>query len=151
MFRCNVGEVSTKDFVTYSDVIFLINGSEQGHVGLCSPNVTPHFNATTRVTTYYVTFNSWSGPAPARDQLYFMSSTDLRHWSNVTALAPDLTRGDNVIDAAVAWSQPLRRWVLFYKSEVDHSPRVAVSVSPDTNLAAPFRKLSGAALLYRAQ
>jgi hypothetical protein len=94
--RSHVVEVSTRDFKTYSDPIFDIDGREDGWIGLCSPDVQEIGG------TYYMTFNSWGDSPTMPDQLFYESSPDLVHWSARKPLARNLTTAGRVIDAAVA-------------------------------------------------
>jgi hypothetical protein len=94
--RSHVVEVSTRDFETYSDPIFNIDGREDGWIGLCSPDVQQIGG------TYYMTFNSWGDMPDKPNQLFYESSPDLVHWSDRKSLAPNLTSAGGVIDAAVA-------------------------------------------------
>lgn len=94
--RSHVVEVSTRDFKTYSQPIFNFDGTEDGWLGMCSPDVQQIGNQ------YVMTFNSWGDKPGKLNALFYKTSSDLTHWSEMKALAANLTAGQRVIDAAVA-------------------------------------------------
>jgi hypothetical protein len=86
---------------------------------------------------YVMTFNSWGHKPGKLDQLFYMASDDLVHWSHRKPLALNLTQiGDqHVIDAALA--QADGGYYLAYKEQTSNAhkrPRVAFS----TRLDGPF-------------
>jgi hypothetical protein len=93
--RSHVAEVSTRDFKTYSQPIFDFDGSEEGWIGMCSPDVQRPGSI------YELSFNSWGDDPAKPDQLFYMTSADLVHWSPRRPLAPNLTAGHGVIDLSV--------------------------------------------------
>lgn len=97
--RSHVVEISTKDWKTFSHPLLHIDGREEGWTGLCSPNITK-ING-----KYYLTFNSWGEKHPNKrtNQLFFMESNDLIHWSNIKQVARNLTEKDRVIDIAISF------------------------------------------------
>jgi hypothetical protein len=93
--RSHVVEVSTKDFKTYSKPIFDFDGEEDGWIGMCSPDVQ-------RLGKMWeLSFNSWGDDPKRPDQLFYMTSPDLVHWSGRHSLAGNLTAGEGVIDLSV--------------------------------------------------
>jgi len=129
--RSHVVEVSTKDFKHYSEPIFDFDGEEDGWIGMCSPDV-QHLGG-----KYVMTFNSWGDKPGKPNQLFYMTSDDLVHWTPRKNLALNITRVGNqrVIDAALAEADG--GYYLVYKEQTPgiHSrPRIAFSKSLD----APF-------------
>jgi hypothetical protein len=118
--RSHVVEVSTPDFKTYSRPIFDFDGEEDGWIGMCSPDVQ------WTGKEYEVSFNSWGNDPKKPDQLFYMTSPDLVHWSSRYPLAANLTRGERAIDAALAHSAD--GFHLIWKSEMKPMrPRMAVA------------------------
>lgn len=93
--RSHVVEVSTKDFRTYSKPIFNFDGEKAGWIGMCSPDVQKLGKE------WELSFNSWGDDPKRPDQLFYMTSPDLVHWSPRRPLAANLTAGDGVIDLSV--------------------------------------------------
>jgi hypothetical protein len=93
--RSHVVEVSTRDFRTYSRPIFDFDGEKAGWIGMCSPDVQKLGGI------WELSFNSWGDDPKRPDQLFYITSTDLVHWSSRHALAPNLTAGHGVIDLSV--------------------------------------------------
>ena len=94
---CHVVEVTTKDFKHFSDPVLQFDGKEDGWLGMCSPDV-ELLNG-----QYVMTFNSWGNQPVKPNQLFYMTSSDLVHWSPRHKLVPELTDGKKVIDAALAY------------------------------------------------
>jgi hypothetical protein len=93
--RSHVAEVSTRDFKTYSAPILDFDGEKAGWIGMCSPDVQ-------RLGNFWeLSFNSWGDDPDRPDQLFYMTSNDLVHWSPRHPLAADLTAGHGVIDLSV--------------------------------------------------
>ncbi|HEY4379296.1 MAG TPA: family 43 glycosylhydrolase [Acidobacteriaceae bacterium] len=130
--RSHVVEVSTRDFKHYSQPIFNFDGEEDGWMGMCSPDVQ-------RLRGKYVmTFNSWGDKPGKPNQLFYMTSDDLLHWTPRKTLGLNLTKIGNqrVIDAALAEADG--GYYLVYKEQspgIHSRPRIAFS----TSLDAPFR------------
>ncbi len=126
--RSHVVEVSTPDFKHYSQPIFNFDGEEDGWIGMCSPDVQLLYGK------YVMTFNSWGDKPGKPNQLFYMTSTDLIHWSHRKPLALNLTRvGDqHVIDAALAAADG--GYYLAYKEQtpgIHKRPRMAFAKSLD--------------------
>ena len=126
--RCHVVEISTLDFKRYSAPVFDFDGDEDGWLGMCSPDV-QQLNG-----KYVMTFNSWGHKPGKPDQLFYIVSDDLVHWSLRKPLAWNLTEvGDQrVIDAALA--QADGGYYLAYKEQTPGTPkrpRIAFSRSLD--------------------
>lgn len=119
--RSHMVEVSTMDFRAYSRPLLNVDGREEGWVGMCSPNVTQIED------TYCLTYNSWGDKLGQPNQLFYMTSTDLVHWSPRKPLAADLTNGNRAIDAAIAFEN--NRLYLAWKDS--GTIRLAVSASLD--------------------
>lgn len=93
--RSHVAEVSTSDFKTYSKPILDFDGEKDGWIGMCSPDVQKLGNV------WELSFNSWGDDPGRPNQLFYMTSRDLVHWSPRRPLAPNLTKGQGVIDLSV--------------------------------------------------
>jgi hypothetical protein len=72
------------------------DGEEEGWIGMCSPDV-QHLGG-----RYVMTFNSWGDKPGKPNDLFYMTSDDLVHWSQRRTLALNLTQDKRVIDAALA-------------------------------------------------
>lgn len=108
--RSHVVEVTTRDFKTYSSPILNFDGEDAGWRGMCTPDVQWIGNV------WEMSFNSWGDDPQRPDQLFYMTSPDLVHWSPLHPLALNLTIGQSVIGPAVtctgegcyaAWRQGL--------------------------------------------
>ena len=119
--RSHVVEVTTRDFKTYSEPILNIDGEEEGWIGMCSPDIAKSDD------TYYLVFNSWGDKEGKPNQLFYMSSADLIHWSPRKPLAANLTKGIRAIDAALAFENG--KTYLFWKER--QTTRCARGSSPD--------------------
>ena len=105
--RSTVTSVRTRDFVTFSDLLWQIDGTEDGHLGLCSPDV--HVADGRAV----LALNSWGDDPGRPNQLFYRTSTDLLTWTDRRPLAPELTHGQRAIDAALAFDHGL--WHLIFR------------------------------------
>lgn len=126
--RSHVVEVSTTDFKRFSSPIFNIDGQKDGWIGMCSPDVQRLDGK------FVVTFNSWGDKPGKPNQLFYMTSDDLLHWSARKTLALNLTQVGNqrVIDAALAWADG--GYYLMYKEQtpgIHARPRIAFSPALD--------------------
>jgi len=93
--RSHVVEVSTRDFRTFSPPLMNFDGEESGWLGMCTPDVQ-------RVGDVWVlAFNSWGDDPQRPDQLFYVTSRDLVHWSSRLPLAANLTAGQSVIGPSV--------------------------------------------------
>jgi len=130
IFRSSVGQVSTTDFLTYSNPILIANGTDQGWDGMCSPNITPLTK--NGKTTFLLTINSWGDKKGDPNQLFYMLSTDCATWSYPPRiLAPQLTKNVRAIDAAVAFAN--NKYYLIWKSTANWIPLIAVSDNLDSD------------------
>lgn len=119
--RSRVVGVTTRDFRSFSQPVAQIDGREDGWIGMCSPDISSVPDG------FCLTFNSW-GDKPGRpNQLFYLTSIDLKNWSPRRPLAPNLTECTRAIDAAVAFENG--RYYLFWKQ--DQKPRCAVGDSLD--------------------
>jgi hypothetical protein len=114
-----VVEVSTKDFMTYSEPIINWSGQEQGWLGMASPNITLIDD------TYYLTYNSWGDLEGKNNTLFYATSKDLKHWEKDKPLAQNIVSGTRAIDAAI-----MARGDKIYLVYKDHqTPKIAVADS----------------------
>lgn len=126
--RSHVVEVETRDFTRYSKPILDFDGEDSDWIGMCSPDIRK------AGSTYELSFNSWGDKPGKPDQLFYMTSSDLVHWSARRPLAPKLTVGERVIDAALA---PVRGgFYLIWKQNTAHRPRPRVAFAK--SLAGPW-------------
>lgn len=93
--RSHVVEVSTADFKHFSQPILNFAGLEEGWLGMCSPDVQKLSGM------YVMTFNSWGFKPDKPNELFYMLSRDLIHWSRRRAIAVNLTGSNRVIDASL--------------------------------------------------
>lgn len=131
--RCHVSAVRTRDFLTYSEPLFIWSGVEQGLWGLCSPNI-GHLG-----DTFVLTYNSWGDQDGQPNQLFYATSRDLEHWDAHHPLARNVTRGKRAIDAALAW----HKGMTFLVWKEDQTPRLAVAESFDASTWTRLGSLSG--------
>ncbi len=117
--RSHVAAVTTSDFKTFSDFVFCFSGESEGYTGMCSPDISQVGD------TYYLTFNSWGDQWRHPNQLFYISSPDLIHWSERRPLAANLTRGQRAIDAALAYENGA--WYLLHKRGRRHQPFLATA------------------------
>jgi hypothetical protein len=112
--RSHVVEVSTRDFKTYSPAILNFDGEAEGWIGMCSPDVQKLGDI------WELSFNSWGDQSGKPNQLFYMTSSDLVHWSPRHPFASNLTAGQGVIDLSVT-----RNGSLYYAvwKQDWHSPR----------------------------
>lgn len=122
--RSHVVEVSTRDFRTFSEPIFNFDGEEEGWIGMCSPDVQFMDNE------YVMTFNSWGDKPDKPDALFYMTSSDLAHWSSRKPLAAALTTNRRVIDAALARAED-GYYLIFKEGLKNQKPRMAFGKSLD--------------------
>jgi len=125
----HVVEVSTRDFKHFSEPLLNIDGKEAGWIGMCSPDV-QLLNG-----QYVMTFNSWGDKPGKPNELFYMTSPDLVHWSKRQTLAFNLTGTNRVIDAALAAADG--GYYLIWKEGLPHGkmrPRLAFAKS----LSLPF-------------
>lgn len=92
----HVVEVSTPNFKHFSAPILNFDGEEEGWIGMCSPDVQLLHGQ------YVMTLNSWGDKPGKPNELFYMTSPDLVHWSKRQTLALNLTGANRVIDAALA-------------------------------------------------
>jgi hypothetical protein len=125
----HVVEVSTPDFKRFSQPILNFDGKEDGWIGMCSPDV-QLLNG-----QYVMTFNSWGDKPGKPNELFYMTSPDLVHWSKRQTLALNLTGTNRVIDAALGAADG--GYYLIWKEGSPHGkmkPRLAFGKS----LEGPF-------------
>ncbi len=121
--RSHLAAFRSRDLHRWSQPLFCLSGREDGLNGLCSPDVI-------RVgEVYYLTCNSWGYDRVRPNQLFYMTSQDLLHWSPLRPLAFQLTEGIHVIDAALAYDDGV--WRLIYQQETDKRLRIAWSEAVD--------------------
>ncbi|MFS0727541.1 hypothetical protein [Paenibacillus sp. 1P07SE] len=112
MIRSHVVQVCTADFTAYSEPLLHFDGTEEGWLGMCSPEIMEADGE------FILSFNSWGDLEGRPNQLFCKRSKDLRRWSEgYLPLAPELTRGNRAIDAAMAYSAG--RYIVFWKERTD--------------------------------
>jgi hypothetical protein len=121
--RSHVAAVTTADLLTYSDFLFCLDGQAEGHIGLCSPDISCVDD------TYILTLNSWGDDPDNPNQLFYMQSPDLVQWSERRPLAANLTHRARAIDAALAFDHDA--WFLVYKDEKSKRPLFATAPTLD--------------------
>lgn len=109
--RSHVMEVSTHDFKHFSAPILNFDDEDDGWIRMCWPDVQFLYGR------YVMTFNSWGDKPGKPNELFYMTSDDLIHWSRRRPLALNLTGiGDqDVIDTALA--QADNGYYLAYKEQ----------------------------------
>ncbi len=118
--RSHVTGVKTKDFVNYSEPLFMWDGIDDGWIGMCSPNITKVKDK------FYLTYNSWGDKDGKPNDLFYAVSDDLETWDKHKPLAKNLTpRRD--IDAAITYTND--KYYLIWKEGYPHKTRIAVSES----------------------
>lgn len=97
--RSHLAAVTTKDWKHFSKPLFNMRGKGDGWTGLCSPNITKIGDL------WYLTFNSWGNRHKNRrtNDLFYMTSRDLMHWSDRKQIARNLTEDIRTIDIAIAY------------------------------------------------
>lgn len=129
-------------FQQFSPPVLVLNGSDYGFMGLCSPNFYPFRGG------WVMTLNGWGdndgGPT---DRLLYVNTTNFTAWSKVTPLAKELDVGQREIDAAVTWdSSDGGSWILAWKGGADRSTTQLASArsldGPWTLLGAPTMTLA---------
>lgn len=121
--RSHVASVYTKDFLTFSEPLFLWDGSEDDWIGMCSPGINKVGD------NYYLTYNSWGDKKEKPNQLFYAVSDDLVNWKKDIPLAQNLTAGNRAIDAAVAYTAG--GYYLMYKEGKPGTVRLARAESMD--------------------
>ncbi len=124
--RSHVVEVNTRDLKVFSDPIFDFDGEDDGWIGMCSPDVQKLGDI------YELSFNSWGDDPQKPDQLFYITSKDLVHWSERRPLGASLTAGRGVIDASV--TRAGEGYYLIWKdgrTPKEMRPRLAESKSLD--------------------
>ncbi len=114
----HVVSVKTKDWIHFSDPLFLWDGEELGYHGVCSPEINYIEDR------YILTYNGWGDKKGKLNQLYYAVSTDLENWEKDIPLGREVTKGYRAIDAEVAFHKGT--YYLFYKESrpFGHLPRV---------------------------
>ena len=105
--RSTVIGITTPDFQTYTKTGLCLTGPELEAVGICSPNITVAGDR------FLLTLNTWGQRPPRLNQLYYLESPDLRHWSAPRPLAGNLTAGHRCIDLALAGAPG--QWIGIWK------------------------------------
>jgi hypothetical protein len=123
--RSHVVGIKTKDFMNFSEPMFIWDGRDDGWVGMCSPNITKVDSL------YYLTYNSWGDDHPngMPNQLFYATSKKLEEWNKHQPLARNVTVEDGnpqrAIDAAATRANG--KFYLVWKAE--QTPQIAVSDS----------------------
>jgi hypothetical protein len=120
--RSHVVGIKTKDFLNFSEPMFIWDGRDDGWVGMCSPNITKVDSI------YYLTYNSWgddhSNGMP--NQLFYATSKNLEDWDKHQPLARDVTVEDGELQRAIdaAATRANEKFYLAWKAE--QTPQIAV-------------------------
>ncbi len=128
--RSHVAEVSTRDFKSYSQPILDFDGERAGWIGMCSPDVQKVGKV------WELSFNSWGDDPERPDQLFYMTSRDLVHWSARHRLAPNLTAGQGVIDLSVTQT-PSGYYAIWKQGRNPRQMRPRLATAP--HLDGPWR------------
>lgn len=115
----HVVSVKTRDWVDFSEPLFIWGGEELGYHGLCSPEV--HFYE----DRYILTYNGWGDKKGKLNQLYYAVSDDLENWEKKhQPLGSEVTESYRAIDAALAFDHG--NYYLYFKDSkpLGHLPRV---------------------------
>lgn len=99
--------VRTKDWINFSEPLFIWDGQEMGYHGVCSPEI--NFIE----GRYVMTYNGWGDKKGKVNQLYYAVSDDLIHWEKDIPLGREVTAGYRAIDAELAFHNDT--YYLFYK------------------------------------
>lgn len=120
-------EVSTTDFKNFSEPILSFTGQEDGWLGMANPDITRHRNL------FYLTFNSLGHLAGKPNQLFYMTSRDLKTWTAKTPLAMNVTVNEMAAQPSLAFD----RGKSFLLYTVGKQPHVAMAKA----LRTPFERL----------
>ncbi len=109
--KSHVIGISTKDWKTFNDPLLYLDGKEQGWGGMCSPNLTEFGDQ------YYLSFNSWGDMHPngQKNQLFYITSKDLKNWSDPKPCAKNLTQNKRAIDLALYKHND--KWIGIWKEQ----------------------------------
>jgi hypothetical protein len=119
--RCHVSAVRTRDFLSFTEPLFIWSGVDRGFWGFCSPNIGQVGD------TFVLTDNSWGDKDGQPNQLFYATSRDLERWDAHHPLAATITRGRRAIDAALAWHNGMT----FLGWKEDQTPQLAIAQSFD--------------------
>lgn len=122
--RSHISGVKTKDFINFSEPLFVWHGEEIGYKGFAAPEVTFLDGK------YIMTYNSWGDRIGKFNQLFYAVSTDLENWDKHRPLARNITRNARVIDVALTKIE--EKYVINYKiGYLMQRSRMAVADSID--------------------
>lgn len=130
--RSHVVEVSTPNFITYSPPLLNFDGGEAGWKGMCSPDVQKLGDV------WELSFNSWGDDPKRPDQLFYMTSPDLVHWSSRRPLAENLTAGQSVIDLSVT-STGQRYYAVWRQGLEDYPRTIRLRLASAKSLSGPWQ------------
>ena len=125
--------VKTKDWINFSDPLFIWEGEELGYHGLCSPEI-HYYN-----DKYILTYNGWGDKSGKVNQLYYAVSDNLEEWEKHKPLGREVTKDYRAIDAAIAFQN--ETYYLYYKESrpFGHLRRVDLTrVAFATDLDGPW-------------
>lgn len=95
--RSTIELYHSTDGVHWGNPIQVWDGTEDGWIGLCSPDLIRYNDE------WMLTYNSWGDTTTERqNRFFYRASTDLIHFSAAQPLAHDLLAGEAVIDGALA-------------------------------------------------
>lgn len=130
--RSHVVEVSTPDFKAFSQPILNFDGEDAGWKGMCSPDVQKLGNV------WGLSFNSWGDDPKRPNQLFYMTSADLVHWSSRQPLAANLTAGQSVIDLSLAFVEG-SYYAVWRQGLEDYPKDIHLRVAKAKSLSGPWR------------
>lgn len=115
--RSHVVGVTTKDWKLFSKPFLHIDGRDQGWTGMCSPDIQFIDGF------YYLTFNSWGEEHPngQKNQLFYIKSSDLSHWTDYRQIGKNLTENIRCIDIGITKANGY--YYIMWKDESIRNPR----------------------------
>ncbi|MFL5785548.1 MAG: hypothetical protein ACJ76H_13110 [Bacteriovoracaceae bacterium] len=126
----HISGVKTKDFVTFSEPLFVWSGEEIGYKGLAAPEVMRDGDR------FVMSYNSWGDKLLKPNHLFYATSPDLEHWEKHQPLAGNISRWQRLIDATLAKRN--NQYVLVYKTgKLFQKSQIAVA----TDLKGPWKTL----------
>ncbi len=128
--RSHVASVKTKDFISFSEPVFVWHGKEIGYKGFAAPEILKVEDK------YILTYNSWGDKPGKFNQLFYAVSTDLENWDKHHHLAGNITENRRVIDAAMTVRDG--KYILNYKTGLlKQKSRIATADS----LEGPWKRI----------
>ncbi len=95
--RSHVASVKTKDFVNFSEPLFVWSGEEIGYKGFAAPEIIELDGK------FILTYNSWGDKFMKPNKLFYAVSEDLKSWDKHRPLALNVTKNKRAIDVTLAY------------------------------------------------